>query len=408
MFNFTSLFLFLTIASFPLYLFDSGRPQISHVFFVLFVLAFSGHLLGPNARIQPKIKTIFKPLLLFVLVVCCVQITYSFILGNPMLLLVMAFYVFNIIYCLLIYLYLDAYKQNGLNVVFLAVLTAIGITLGGSITEAGGAYRQTSFFNNPNQLGYFALLASVVVLVFYTASSIKYAKLFALAALLINLYLATLSLSKAAMVATLICVVFFLPMFKRREIVILLLIGVASSPFWFDNVVQSTAFERAQKRIQRIGSDQDDSIFGRGYSRIAENPAYLFFGAGEGERERFGVESELHSTLGNIIFSYGLFGIGLFLLFHYQCFRYSPALFIVMFAPVTAYGITHNGIRFSYLWLMFALFTYFARMQKESGIRYVYVPKFISPQLSGQQVADPSRSHEQPYPSNQIKHQFRR
>ena len=65
-------------------------------------------------------------------------------------------------------------------------------------------------------------------------------------------------------------------------------------------------------RISRIGLDGDDNFNGRGYDRLVKYSQYLLFGAGEGDYSRFGYDIEIHSTLGNILMSYGIIGLLLF------------------------------------------------------------------------------------------------
>ncbi len=62
------------------------------------------------------------------------------------------------------------------------------------------------------------------------------------------------------------------------------------------------------QRFSSIGKKSSDSLEGRGYDRIWRYKQNLLFGAGEGADYRFGRAIEMHSTLGTVLFSYGMPG----------------------------------------------------------------------------------------------------
>ena len=84
-------------------------------------------------------------------------------------------------------------------------------------------------------------------------------------------------------------------------------------------------------------------------------------GAGEGGLYRFGeVDSdlqihEIHSTFLTILFSYGLFGAAAFAAAIWRLYRLSSAGTFLYVIPPFVYGLTHNGLRFSFLWLLLAV-----------------------------------------------------
>jgi hypothetical protein len=119
-------------------------------------------------------------------------------------------------------------------------------------------------------------------------------------------------------------------------------------------------------RMEAIGNDNDDSLEGRGYDRILKYPYYLIWGAGEGLNYRFESNKELHSTLGNILFSYGIIGFGLFLLIFRQAIAKQGLASVFPLYAVLLFGFTHNGIRHTYLWLLLALL-YLGKSKVEDG-----------------------------------------
>lgn len=353
------LLLFLTISSFPLYLLPSGGIQLSHGFFVLFFVIFYFKHSRQFFRLGRNVNGIAFALLSFVTLSSFVQIIWSSIHGQYEVLLFSVFYVFNSLYFLTIYVYLTVYREKGLNLIFLSTVMSIVLVFGGLLAGVStSAYRKTSFFNNPNQLGYFALIATIIILLLYTRCKLRFARVISLGALLINLYLSSVSLSKAALISTAISIICFLPMFKKSELAILATLILASFPIWLPRVTGSDVYAKLANRIERIGMDRDDSILGRGYGRIGRYPEQIILGAGEGNVGRWDEKNEVHSMFGNTLFCYGILGFSIFSYFIILLFKRSPLVFTVLFAPVFAYGLTHNGIRFSSLWLLFGLYLF--------------------------------------------------
>ena len=144
----------------------------------------------------------------------------------------------------------------------------------------------------------------------------------------------------------------------------LILLGlVALVPVYF-LMGDSMLAERVTGRLQGIGEQQDDTLLSRGYVRILRNPEYALVGAGEGAEYRFNepgtseqidVDHEIHSTFGTILFSYGLIGsiafaVAVWCLYKMSC----RGSFLYLFPPFL-YGLTHQGLRFSFLWLLMAV-----------------------------------------------------
>ncbi|MFT7158405.1 MAG: hypothetical protein ACI8Q1_003437, partial [Parvicella sp.] len=95
------------------------------------------------------------------------------------------------------------------------------------------------------------------------------------------------------------------------------------------------------------------------YDRISNHPEYLIFGAGEGGYNRFDTfidNHEMHSSLGTIVFSYGIPGIVLFTLFVFSLLKKLPWFYLVYSLPLFAYGITHMGLRFTVFWVALMMF----------------------------------------------------
>jgi hypothetical protein len=222
--------------------------------------------------------------------------------------------------------------------------------------------RATGTFNNPNQLGYWSLLVAACYVVTRGEAKLKWLDVLVLCALA---YTAALSLSKAAMLSILAMLAFAL-WFQglstrlRWAVAATVVFGTAvvlAQPGVLEVGDGEGLSSRVVERFEDIGNQKDDSLVQRGYDRIWLFPEYLFFGAGEGAYERFrtGIATEMHSTFGTILFSYGLPGAALFLFVLWVIFRRAPLRHLVYFIPVCLYGITHQGLRFGEFWIFLAL-----------------------------------------------------
>jgi len=130
-------------------------------------------------------------------------------------------------------------------------------------------------------------------------------------------------------------------------------------------VLENTAlFERVSGRLHSIGEQEDDSLQARGFPRLVEYPEYILTGAGEGALFRFDESEdsnqdvqihEIHSTFLTILFSYGLVGAAAFVAAIWRLYRLSYHGCFLYVLPPFFYGLTHQGLRFSFLWLLLAL-----------------------------------------------------
>lgn len=350
-------FFFLVIAIFPIYIFGSGGLQISHVVLAGAIVFNFGTLLRSYRVLDRRKRSVMKNVVFFVAVIVAVQLAYASILGDAKILLFAAFAILNLIYLYSIVLYLNTGGVRAINTLFFAVFVAISISFGGLLAGvSSGEYRRTSFFNNPNQLGYFALLASTTLGVLAQFAKVRFNKAFLATGILMCSYLALVSLSKAAMISIALCVYFWGTMFAVHEIFIALLVVLVGGLFAGRQLAETEVLKKGVVRLSSVGRDADDTLLMRGYGRLIEKPEYLVFGAGEGGFHRFKTAGELHSTFGTVIFSYGVLGFLFFSRFLIGCFRINPQGFVILFLPVLVYGLTHHGLRFSYFWLLAGIF----------------------------------------------------
>src|SRR5699024_5619884 len=118
----------------------------------------------------------------------------------------------------------------------------------------------------------------------------------------------------------------------------------------------SLMIEGLQTRSRTVESKTSGIVTERGYNRLIEYPEYWFFGAGEGAYlQRFGINMEFHSWLGNSQVSYGIIGVLLFLKLLYLSIKKNNFHELYILVSVLVYGITHNEIRNSLLWILLSI-----------------------------------------------------
>lgn len=358
----------------PFYFWSSGLPQVADIIMVLLIFLYS---LSVKFRYPIVISTkrILLVCLIYVFYLTMVNLFWMSILQTyDGFLLPSIFFIYNLLVFLMIISLYGKYNLKLLEVTYKAIL--ISIILQFILFIANGGYtggRLTGSFNNPNQLGYYCLLAASLLM--YIGGKIKVKAFWFGAGLIASIVLVFASLSKAAILSMMGLVIFFLinryRNKKLRRRILLMLLLLSACIVFLNNTTSiindSPLLKNVKKRLESIGLDNDDSLAGRGYNRIYDYPEYWLFGAGEGQYTRFeGLQLEMHSTLGNIQVSYGIIGLSLFLFFLFLSIRndLSNNWYIILF--IMAYGLTHNGIRNSLFWILLALFSLSLKFSSKS------------------------------------------
>ena len=248
--------------------------------------------------------------------------------------------------------------------------------------------RATGSFNNPNQLGYWVILVFSCLGVVRRREPLGFIDLFGLA---LGCYAVALSLSRAATIAAGILVLAIVVSRGVRRvpgvlIAAVLIVGLMieiMSGGMVERIMKSEVITALHQRISGIAEvHQDDDMERRGYGRLIDSAHYLAFGAGEGAYERLSNErynKEFHSTLGNILMSYGVVGLAFFGLMLYVVFERSSWPNWAYLLAIMVYGITHMGLRDLLFWVLLALV-------------------FAQGRLAEQETTDPAGSR-LPYPS---------
>jgi len=358
-----TLFLVLT----PFYFWRSGIPQIADFIFVLLVVTYLFKI-DFLITLIPASRNFLLTGLLFAFYVLCVNLIWSIILSTTELFLLRStYYMYNLLVCgVTVALYVE-YREKFIYFIFKTVWLSLTIQFLIYLVMGGLAdKRMTIFYNNPNQLGYFALLSACLII--FASSKIRVKLTMVISGLMFAFILISASQSRGALLSFFGLVLLFLVSKSKKDLkkklyLVFILASVAIFVVYqTTNVIQDNRLlQTVQMRIESIGTRPYDSPEGRGYYRITEYPNYWIFGAGEGEWQRFDSTSkfhstsEFHSTIGNIQVSYGIIGSLLFFLMIYYALKNDRFMSWYLIIAILFYGLTHNGIRISLFWILLAL-----------------------------------------------------
>ncbi|MPM85764.1 hypothetical protein SDC9_132845 [bioreactor metagenome] len=310
-----------------------------------------------------KSKIFICTSLVFVLYVIFINTIWSLILnGNLEVFTASAFYIYNFVVSLMVLMLYYEYQDVFYKYMYKSILISIFMQL--VIYLASGGFdgtRSLGFFNNPNQLGYHNLLMLAFLIMISQRKKLKTGLY--LTSVLSTLILCFSSLSKAAIIAYagMLFYYSFIKMMaktfdKKAFIYMLIATLIISAAYYFNRevIASNQLYISVMNRVSTIGMDRDDNLAGRGYYRLIHYPQYLIFGAGEGEYLRFKYYIEFHSTLGNILMSYGIIGLFLYLASIIFAIKNNgwKDTYIIFF--IFLYGLTHNGIRNTLLWILVA------------------------------------------------------
>lgn len=342
----------------PFYLFPSGGLQIADTFVILLSL----WSLFAAVRLPRDTAGVFTSCIYFSVYTFFVNAIWSALTSELTMLIMPTFYFFNTILIFSIITFHAMARKKASRILMIGIVLSLVVQsiLSLAIVGSGGLGRISLFFNNPNQLGYWGLLTVSAFCVLSRTVSVRI--IWHLIIFALGFYLIALSLSKAAIVS--LGLLFALHFSKKWwHFILATICGVILLLVLHDQPI----FQDLVGRLSNIGEQRDDSFTGRGYARIWDHPEYLLFGAGEYGLSRFpGATNELHSTLGTLLFSYGVIGSFLFSILLLRLLSCAGVTNFLYLAPAFAYGLTHQGLRFSLLWVLFAALAIAGR-QRQAG-----------------------------------------
>jgi hypothetical protein len=340
----------------PIYIFSSGLPQPGDLLILLLVPAALMRWTGRLARTSSRPLRALAGFLAW-----AVFLNYAWMIilgkfgffGKDTFLLVPVFYLYNALILLSVLVlhqrYGDRFLWLTLNLVLITVVSQVLL----SFVVGGGSHRQTVMFNNPNQLGLYALLSANILA--FGNRRLGFGTLKSSLGLMCCLYLALLSASKAALAGS--AVLFAVCVLSNPRtilLVALLLVGLLSFPNPLTENMERSRARAAEK--QEMGF-----LDSRGYDRIWNHKEYWVMGAGEGGLSRFADTSvigdhELHSSAGTLFFCYGLVGVVLFASFLLRVVEGTTVRNALLLAPALSYSLAHQGLRFTLFWILLGLF----------------------------------------------------
>lgn len=346
-----------SLALSPIYLLPSGLPQPGDLLLILWAGISVVALSAMAGRIVGTLGGVSLGLLTFYIVI--VNLVWSAALNEPAMNQYSVFYVFNTLVFIALLASGAARPQATEKALRIGVMLATVVCVLMVLIKFDGALaRQRGGFNNPNQLGYFALAT------FCTAGLIQRTDQRPGAAfwlvLLANaaMVLASMSISAvSALVFAAAGVALRFKLLTRPGQVFMVLAGfvLVVGALW---AVGGVDYLNAQwnSRMAVMGRKIDAASAERGYQRIVDFARFAFLGAGEGARWRFGSGHmlEIHSSLGTLLFSYGIAGLGLFLTFLGWVVRRQNLSGLLMVAAPMIYSLTHQGLRSTSFWIVLA------------------------------------------------------
>jgi len=348
---------FLSLILGPFYIFGSGMPQPGDWLLAILLAYIFFNGISPRTFRLIQITNLLR---WFVIYVCMVTFFWYFFIDQSKevrfpTIFFPAFYIFNFLILRATFVLSEYFKKEFL------ITTAYGIGLSLiiqtvlSFAMGSTSSRNSLFFNNPNQLGYYALLSGSLFI--YAMRFVKLNSIFQIVTYLAFLYLTLLSSSKAALAGSVILITLAVVnqgFLNVRQLLVITLAAGSIAYFVLNQKLGSDLLSYSLGRFQTIGQSKDDSYEGRGYDRIINNPEYLLFGAGEGGYSRFDTllkHGEIHSSFGTLLFCYGIIGFTLFFRFLFSVFQGSKLFGLLYFIPVAAYSVTHQGLRDSLFWV---------------------------------------------------------
>jgi hypothetical protein len=261
------------------------------------------------------------------------------------------YYLFNVAIFLVVLMLHRRFGLLFLRATVFALILIVLVQVAASVANIGIGSRGQLFFNNPNQLGYYALLAASLLAVMQRPTGM--ARGVVAGALVGCAYLAMLSASRAATLG--VGILFFLLVFSNPKVIIAGI--VVSIIVVFMGGPVTDMIDKLQHRAELRGDEEFAKV--RGYNRLWDYKEHLVLGAGEGEYERFsetGKSREIHSSAATVLFSYGIVGSLLFLMFAWRVVKGAPRRVLIMLIPTAAYTVAHQGLRFTMFWVLLAVF----------------------------------------------------
>lgn len=341
----------------PFYLWSSGLPQVADFIFLIF--NFLVFYCVRRTEFTYQAKMLVKLLSIFVLYITIINLIWAMIWGSYKPILYSLFYIYDfLLFFSIVMLGRNVFECKIISLSF--PVSMIFLCLLFPIFFDSSLSRQSLTFNNPNQLGAFALFTCAICCIFYEVNNEKsFNRTWFIVGFLSALFLIFLSMSVSAILSVvLLILIFSIRNFTKIKLItysfgLVSIVVLSFSIFSLidDNYITDTI----KTRVERKESVAQSHSFleERGYDRIYNYTDYLIFGHGEGEMEKYeSFAAEVHSIFGTVIFSYGFVGTIIYLtILIYLNFQFKLSLYLW---PIYLYGSTHQSLRDPLYWVAMA------------------------------------------------------
>ena len=354
--------LVLALGLLPVYLFPSGRPQVVDVPLIILLAA----CFFRRNRPAPALRRNLMPLLPVVAWAALVNGTY-FLLHptdyQPLFKSAELLYTFFIFWAFS-YLFRDFLEAGRLGVLYAGLFLSLFLvfTVKGYSEEG---IRSILSFNNPNQLGYYALLLTcwVALLLHLKEKNGNARAIFwwgDVVLLFVAHFLALLSLSRGAILGLFLVDMWIFPRLSRRILIFfvpLILVALVVL-IWKPAVIEERLAGRPGREItpETAQVELEKRVFHQ--FSIMEGIHYLVGRGGRSftPQEKARGIHEVHNIFGEIFRCYGLIGLGLFSFwlagFLWRSRVVPGGLFV--WGALLMYNMSHYGLRFRSFWLLLA------------------------------------------------------
>jgi len=338
----------------PFYVFNSGLPQPSD-FLLLIVIPLS--MYRWSGKLLRGTMPVIRILVWFTLWTALVNYGWAFFTGrwtafNDYMVYPL-FYAFNVGVFYAGSILYQRYRDQFLRLTVYAIFASVMVQVAASFLIRSVLLRGALFFNNPNQLGYYALIAATMIAI--ANRRLRFSGLLVGIGFTGCAYLALISASRAALGGIGVLVV----MLVFSDLRVILLSTIAAIALVSVGGPVAKAIDASELRALQDKRNGRTFAEDRGYDRVWRFKEYLVVGAGEGDFARFDRADrahELHSSFATVLFSYGIVGTLLFVLFAVGVVRGSTFRAAAMLGPIGLYMAAHQGLRFTLVWVLLAVF----------------------------------------------------
>lgn len=336
---------------FPFQFFPPGSPQIADLLMLIGILSVLLNLWHIDKYIQSLSYFVFYSVLIGVLysiIYCDIEF-----LKLPL----------NYLYCILSLIFVSKICNHprfiSLTLFTILISQVIQLYVFKLIGFNEEQFRFILYFNNPNQLGLWALTNLVFISFLIHSHKKNVISIILLASnFILAIFFISLSISQAAIISA--CLIIFILLFYFFQlkwlftifpIIVLIVVLFIHKLDDFEIKFLINIENRINNEVNE--DDGDNGLDGRNYTRLYKYPGYLIFGSGEGKMNRFGNDSlEIHSTYANVFFSYGFIGLLFIILPIYNFIQRRPLILSLLIGAYLVFTLVHNTIRWPLFWII--------------------------------------------------------